>query len=193
MNALTVEQSNMVGNAFMEHGSLVTQVARKYKGKNAEVGDLESYLNEKFIEAVLRFDPSKGVMGAYINKRLSQHAINYINSSYNQYRTETTPFSTIEGANGEGEEGDIDAMDLLKDEVDIANEVVEKDETLTILGQLFADATDLQKSIMQVYLKAEVKPSFTQIGKAVGVHHETVKRELKKLRNKVDFDFTSLA
>jgi predicted ArsR family transcriptional regulator len=60
------------------------------------------------------------------------------------------------------------------------------------VSEMLANATDLQRRIMEVYMKAEVKPSFTQIGKALGVHHETVKRELAKLAKTTAFDASLL-
>ena len=196
MKKLTVEQANLVGKAFKEHGKLVAQVARKYAGKNVDKGDLESYLNEKFIEAVLRYDSTKGcTLGAYLNSRLGQHALNFIKSAYAQQRQATTPFSRFEEVNGEGEgeEGGLDHLDILKDtETDTAEQAVKNEAVSTAIKALCEGATELQKRIMDVYLKAEVKPTYTQVGKAVGVHHETVKRELKKLAKLTNFDVSIL-
>lgn len=194
MEKLTVAQAELVGKAFEEHGGLVAQVARKFAGKNAEQGDLESYLNEKFMEAVLRFDAEKGgSLGAYINTRLRQHALNYLKSAYNQHRTDVTPFSAMVKEGEDGEEGSEDHLTALKDEtINIAEDLVKGDAVGNTLATLFEHATDLQKRIMQVYMQEKVKPSYTQVGKAVGVHHETVKRELKKLAKITTFDVTVL-
>lgn len=192
MERLTETQSLLIGEAFAEHGKLVTQVARKYSGKGsiAEFGDLESYLNEKFIEAVLRYDASKGCsLGAYLNTRLSQHALNYINSAYASYNSVSTPFSTFEA---EDEDDGSFSPYVIADDYDLQAEVVKGSEVSDTLAVLFKNATDLQKRIMCAYLKADVKPTYTQVGKAVGVHHETVRRELSKLAKITDFDITVL-
>lgn len=192
MEKLTEQQSLLVGDAFVEHGKLVTQIARKYssRGSIAEFGDLESYLNEKFIEAVLRYDASRGCsLGAYLNTRLNQHALNYINSAYAGYNSVSTPFSTFEAS--DEDDGSFSPY-VISDDYDLQADVIKGNEVKETIAVLFKNANDLQKRIMCAYLATDVKPTYTQIGKVVGVHHETVRRELAKLAKLTDFDINVL-
>lgn len=188
---LTAKQMDFVTDAFLEHGKLLKQVARKFANQMYEATDIESYLNERFTKIALSYDPTKTKkgLGAYLNAVLTRHAINYINSKEAGQSRVTKTFSALnEGGNGEDkplfEETKLTSGVYLETEVHRDKHVQET------LDCLFANATDLQKDIMNAYLNAEGKASYTEIGKAVGKHHETVKRELAKLAKLANFDFS---
>lgn len=196
MEKLTVQQAELVGEAFEKHGYLIKQVVRKFtsnKESRLDAGDLESYLNEKFIESVLRFDASKSNnLGAFLNVRLTQHALNFINTGYAQHNAVSELFSVIYAkAQDISDDGDVEPFEVT-DDFDLEGDVVKRQEIKRVLGVLFAKATDVQRRIMEYYLKAEGKVSYTQVGKALGLHHETVKRELAKLARMADFDLSLL-
>lgn len=196
MEKLTAKQAELVGNAFEKHGYLIKQVVRKFtsnKESRLDAGDLESYLNEKFIESVLRFNASKSNnLGAYLNVRLTQHALNFINTGYAKYNAVSEPFSAIDAkAQDTSDDGDVDPFEVT-DDFDLEGYVLKRQEIKRVLDKLFTKATDVQRRIMEYYLKAEGKVSYTQVGKALGLHHETVKRELAKLARMVDFDLSFL-
>lgn len=197
VNKETVTNNHdMIAKAFCEHGKLVKQIARKYagtQGSRIELGDIESYLNEMFMEACLRYDETKGSLGAYLNARLNQHARNFIKTSYHKSTLAHDTFSAIDGGNEEdGEDTPTFEETKLTDGVYLEDTAIKQMEVKRAVSEMLANATDLQRRIMEVYMKAEVKPSFTQIGKALGVHHETVKRELAKLAKTTAFDASLL-
>lgn len=195
MENLTVKEQEFVTEAFLKHGSLVKQIARKFANGDSrlEATDIESYLTEKFITVALKYDPSKmSNLGAYLNSTLTRHAINYTKSAEATSTKVNTPFSTFDS----DENGEDDAPSFeetrLTDGILFADDLERVEHITSTLDKLFAQATPLQADIMRAYLTIEGKASYTQIGKMVGKHHETVKRELKKLAQLTDFDFTVL-
>lgn len=189
---LTAQQMDFVTDAYLEHGSLLKQIARKYAGKVHDATDIESYLNERFTKVVLAFNPAKSNnLGGYLNKVLSQRAENFINSKEGKFATRNKAFSAI-NEGGNGEDKPLFEETKLTDGVYLETTVHRDKHVSETLDCLFTNATEQQKDIMNAYLNAEGKASYTQIGKAVGLHHETVKRELKKLAKLANFDFTVL-
>lgn len=189
---LTQTQMDFVTEAYLEHGNLIKQIARKYAGKQFDATDIESYLNERFTKVALAFNPAKSNnLGGYLNKVLAQRADNFIKSKEGKFNTRNKTFSAL-NEGGNGEDKPMFEETKLTDGVYLETTVHRDAHVSEVLDCLFANATELQQRIMNAYLNAEGKASYTQIGKAVGVHHETVKRELKKIAKLADFDFTVL-
>lgn len=196
MNKLTVAEQNIVTEAYLKYNHVIKRIAVQYAngGKKYNISDVESYLNERFIGAVLKYDTTKHVnMEVYLQLVLTRHADNFTKSAQTLNTKKFTFFSGIEATmqnNNDGDEGGIEGM-ISKDE---ALEVTyyRNSHVTETLELLFAKATDLQKRIMQAYITFEGKPTLTQIGKLTGIHHQTVKRELAKLAKLVEFDLSVL-
>lgn len=189
---LTAKQMDFVTDAFLEHGKLIKQIARKFANKQFDTTDIESYLNERFTKIALSYDPTKSSnLGGYLNYWLTKRAENFLNSAEAGYAKVNRTFSAL-NEGGNGEDKPMFEETKLTNGIHLETEIHRDKHITETLDCLFANATPLQQEIMNAYLNAEGKASYTEIGKVVGKHHETVKRELKKLAKLADFDFTIL-
>ncbi len=161
------------------------------------VEEFESTLCEEFYLKYAHFDPQKkDSFTAYMRVVLTQRAMRMAGRKETEFYRKEELFV---GQEDSSEDGDDVAVELeIVDEFNLEEYVASKAEHKTdadkrqLINALSKNTDSVTKKIITEYLRSEnAKP--TAIGKAIGIHHQVVKRKVKKLaRNFNESEFGNI-
>lgn len=167
---------------------ILVAISRRYAaGTDIPFEEYESSLSEEFFLKYEGFDPNKSDnFNAYMRVVLTQRASRVANRSERKFYDNMVFFESEQ----ENEEGEVQEFDIPL-EWDLEEHVIKKLESKTdddkreLINALVKETDSITKKIVTEYLRNEdAKP--TGIGKALGIHHQTVIRKLSYLSRNFD-------
>ena len=158
-------------------------IARRYsRATDIPYAEYESSLCEEFYLKYAAFDPEKNPsFEGYMRVRLTQRATRLAG------RKERRFYDNAYFYEGQAVDEEIEDPEYeLADEFDLEEHVITQEELKTdedklqLINALTKETDDATKAIVQEYLRGEhARP--TAIGRAVGIHHQVVRRKLNSI------------
>ncbi|MGG4217533.1 NUMOD1 domain-containing DNA-binding protein [Paenibacillus jamilae] len=176
MNA--AQQFNKV---FLNYSPKIVMIAKSFSRRSGvPVTEFISQLNEALWVAYQKHDPNQSSLDTWLNTRLRDCAKRVASRKEYDYYSRVTNF--------EPPDADDDApTSEIADSFDLENSVVNKreDDQRQLIAYLSdpAQVDTVTNSIVTMFSQYD---SITALAKALGIHHETVSRKLRKLSRRYD-------
>ncbi|WP_185819946.1 sigma-70 family RNA polymerase sigma factor [Salibacterium salarium] len=176
-------------NLILKYRSLVTSISSKFSRRgNIPYEDFESNLLEELWESIKHFDADKECsLKTWVNIRLRQRSIDMIRDS-----KEKTYYERFHHYSLYAETDEDTGLESLLEEKESAEQSVIYKNKEADQRQLIDFLCDPDKvtdpTTTAIVAEFSQHDSITALGKALGIHHETIKRKLRRLSRNFDSD-----
>ena len=166
----------------------VHQVSKRYANEtNIPVEEFISHLSNELWHCIRNFDPHKGAsMDTWVNMILRRKAIDLIRGADGNYYKVVTLETEPAGCHNT-EDYRIGFLEKIQDPRDFVDEFFRKNERdQRQLISFLTDPSKVDAETTAIVSNFHRHKSITALGKALGLHHQTVKRKLRKLSRNYD-------
>lgn len=183
---------NEFNTVFEKYKPVIRRIAVRFSRVNGvPMEEILSQLHEELWLASMKFDETKGAcFDTWANLKLRDRAKRIISRKEGTHYSKTSCFSSY-GSNNEDDEDTpmFEVADVNTVEVVVLERYAKKkaDQRQLIDFLLQSGVPDATTTvIVEAILLAPASASDTAIAKSIGIHHETVKRKLRKLARRYD-------
>lgn len=170
---------------FKEYYWIVEEKAKRFSDSLGEdMDDLVSYMQLQFWLEWKEYDPSKKEFKNFIDFRLNQRLLDFINKRQRAFARQAKRFSELEEVDDEGNSTPFEFEDAAATaEIEEFGEKKTDEDKQQLINALIKNADSLTTAIVNEFLSDD-NATPTAIGKKLGVHHQTVRRKLDALARK---------
>ncbi|WP_433943657.1 hypothetical protein [Paenibacillus sp. SN-8-1] len=183
---------NEFNTIFEKYKPVMRRIAVRFSRVNGvPIEEILSQLHEELWIASTKFDETKGAcFDTWANLKLRDRAKRVISRKEGTHYSKTSCFSSYSLTNEDDEDAPMfEVADVSTVEIVVLERYAKKkaDQRQLIDFLVHSGVPDAATiALVEAYLSAPPSASDTAIAKSIGIHHETVKRKLRKLARRYD-------